>query len=203
MERKMKQIAKALASASTVLAVCLAISPRATAADKAPDVNGRSATVIAHLALPGPSPSQMLLRRQHGKQYLYVDQGKQDISVVDVSNPRKPKLISRAAWPQQGASGQLQFIDSGLAISENPQNQPALSAPENVNILDLTNPAQPQVLAHFSGVTSVLPDNARNLVFLANANGLWIVHERVTQRAYAREHECTSEAELNPMPDCY
>ncbi len=203
MDTKVKQIAKALAGAGTVLAVCLAISPRATAADRAPDVNGRSAIVIAHLALPGPSPSQMLLRRQNGKQYLYLDQGKQEISVVDVSNPRQPKLINRAAWPQQVAAGQLQLIGSGLAISENPQNQPARSTPENVNILDLTNPAQPQVLAHFSGVTSVLPDNARNLVFLANADGLWIVHERVTQKEYAREHECTSGAEMNPMPDCY
>ncbi len=203
MDSKVKQIAKALAGAGTVLAACLAIAPRATAADKAPDVNGRSASVIAHLALPGPSPSQMFLRNQNGKQYLYVDQGKQEISVVDVSNPRHPKLLSRAAWPQQVASGQLQLIGSGLALSENPQNQSARSAPENVNILDLTNPAQPQVLAHFSGVTGVVPDNARNLVFLANGDGLWIVHDRVTQRAYAREHECTSEAEINPMPDCY
>jgi hypothetical protein len=203
MDTKLKQIAKALASAGTVLAVCLAMGPRATAADRTPDVNGRSATVIAHLALPGPPASQMLLRSQNGKEYLYLDQGKQEISVVDVSNPRQPKLINRAAWPQQVAAGQLQLIGSGLAISENPQNQPALKAPENINILDLTNPAQPQVLAHFSGVTSVLPDNARNLVFLANANGLWIVHQRVTQKEYAREHECTSAAETNPMPDCY
>jgi hypothetical protein len=72
-----------------------------------------------------------------------------------------------------------------------------------VNILDMTDPAHPQVLETFDGATSILPDTARNLIFIANAQGLWIVRNRVGQSAYAMRHQCTSEAAINPEPDCY
>jgi hypothetical protein len=59
------------------------------------------------------------------------------------------------------------------------------------------------VLETFDGATSILPDTARNLIFIANAQGLWIVRNRVGQSAYAMRHQCTSEAAINPEPDCY
>jgi hypothetical protein len=74
---------------------------------------------------------------------------------------------------------------------------------QTVNVLDLTDPAHPQVLQTFFGVTSTLPDTARNLIFIANADGLWIVRHREGQSAYAMRHQCTSEAALDPEPDCY
>ncbi|MGA9259291.1 MAG: hypothetical protein WBV98_22025, partial [Candidatus Sulfotelmatobacter sp.] len=43
------------------------------------------ATVIAHLPLPQATGSQMLLQKEKGKQYLYVQQaGKQGFMIVDV-----------------------------------------------------------------------------------------------------------------------
>ena len=55
------------------------------------------ATVIAHLPLPQATGNQMVLQRENGKHYLYVQQaGKQGFMVVDVSNPEKPSQIGRA-----------------------------------------------------------------------------------------------------------
>jgi hypothetical protein len=60
------------------------------------------ATVIAHLPLPQATGSQMLLQKEEGKQYLYVQQAaKQGFMVVDVSKPEKPSLLKRTAESNQ------------------------------------------------------------------------------------------------------
>jgi len=173
-----------------------------------PSTNGHSATVIAHLPLPGPSATQMLLQRRDGKLYLYVDQGrKQSVAVVDVTRPSHPSVVNHVAWPGRVADGEMQPLGSGLALSEAPESEtmaPGTSrTPQTVSVLDLADPAHPRVLQTFSGVTSTLPDMARNLIFIANADGLWIVRNRVGQSAYAMRHRCTSEAALDPEPDCF
>jgi hypothetical protein len=194
-------------AAGTVAAIafCAALLCAPLAA-QGPDSNGQSAVVIAHLAMPGPAADQMLLQRQSGKWLLYFDQGdKQGVAVINVTAPNHPKVVSYAAWPGRTANGQLESAGSGLAISERPEaamlgRRPAT---ERVNVLDITDPQHPQVLQRFSGVTSVLPDAARNLIFIANGDGLWIVQHRIGQGAYAMRHLCTSEAALTPNPDCY
>jgi len=198
---------KQVATAIAILSFCIALATTAMAAP-GPDSNGHSAMVIGHLPLPGPSATQMLLQRQDGKLYLYVDQGgKENVAVVDVTSPSRPSVVNRVAWPSRLANGEVQPLGSGLALSEVPERQTmALGTsrtPQTVSVLDLADPAHPQVLASFSGVTSTLPDTARNLIFIANADGLWIVRHRVGQSAYAMRHQCTSEAALDPEPDCY
>ena len=195
------------AAAIAILSSCVALATTVMAAP-GPDSNGHSATVIAHLPLPGPSATQMLLQKQNGKLYLYVDQGrKQGVAVVDVTSPSRPRVVNRAAWPGLLADGAVQPLGSGLALSEVPESQTRAPSTartaRTVSVLDLADPAHPQVLQTFSGVTSTLPDTARNLIFIANADGLWIVRHRVAQSAYAMRHQCTSEAALDPEPDCY
>jgi hypothetical protein len=203
-----KRIAQNRTAATIAIVLsCLALVAIPMAAQN-PNTNGHSATVVAHLPLPGPSATQMLLQKQGSKLYLYVDQGgKQSVAVVDVTSPGRPSVVNHVAWPGRVADGEMQPLGSGLALSEAPETQtmaPSTSrTPQTVNVLDLADPAHPQVLQTFSGVTSTLPDIARNLIFIANADGLWIVRHRVGQSAYAIRHRCTSEAALDPEPDCY
>jgi len=196
-----KQAAGAIAMVA--FAVAMATTPMA---GQGRDSNGDSAAVIAHLPLPGPSATQMLLERQNGKLRLYVEQAKQGV-VVDVTSPGRPRVIGHVAWPGRTANGQLQLLGSRLALSELPEGRAVArgtpAAPRTVNILDTTDMEHPQVLQTFFGVTSVLPDVDRNLIFIANGEGLWIVRHGVGEKAYAMRHFCTSESAINPEPDCY
>lgn len=191
--------------ATGVLAVvfCTAMLALPTAA-QAPDSNGESAVIVAHLSLPAPSVTQMVLQKQNGKQYLYMNQGQ---IVVDVTRADHPSVVSHAAGPSRAANGQVEQLGSDLAVSEQPEGRAAAvskrPAHDTVNVLDTTDPLHPQVLRTFSGVTSILPDVDRNLIFIANNEGLWIVRHRVGQGAYAKRHLCTSESALTPEPDCY
>lgn len=169
-----------------------------------PDSNGESARVVDHVPLPGAPATQMLLQNREGKMYLYIEQGdKGNVAVVDVTHPRDAAVVQHTNWPI--ARGNIEPLGGGIALSESPEGQTRASSgrPQNVDILDVTNPAHPQVLKTFQGVTSVLPDTARNLIFIANPRGLWIVQHRVGQTAYAVRHECTSESAINPEPDCF
>ena len=171
-----------------------------------PDSNGESAVVIGHLAMPGPSANQMFLQRQVGKRLLYFDQGdKQGVAVIDITSPDHPRVVGHVAWPGHTANGQVENVGSGLAISERPDDGTLGHAPasQRVNVLDVTDLQHPQVLQTFSGVTSILSDVARNLIFIANSEGLWIVQHRIGQAAYAMRHPCTSEAAEMPEANCY
>jgi hypothetical protein len=169
------------------------------------------ATVIAHLPLPQATGSQMLLQRENGKQYLYVQQAaKQGFMVVDVSKPELPSLLKRTAESNQATSGNLKMVSPDVAIAEAPEKTPTTltssSHPtETVRVLDLSDPRNPKTLETFNKVTSLLPDGGHGLIYLTNNDGLWILrynHPALLEPA-RKKPPCDSESEIMAMPpDC-
>ena len=169
------------------------------------------ATVIAHLPLPQPTGTQMLLQKEEGKQYLYVQQAsKQGFMVVDVSKPEKPNLLKRTAQPNQATAGNLEMVTPKIAIAEAPEkNATTLTSSnhptETVRVLDLSDPRNPKTIQEFDGVTSLLPDGGHGLIYLTNNEGLWIL--RYSRAAFLepakKKKPCDSESEISAMPpDC-
>jgi hypothetical protein len=56
----------------------------------------------------------------------------------------------------------------------------------------------------FKGVTSVLSDNKRDLFYVANGDGLWVLKNNLSRLAPSRTlPPCSSEAAIQAMPpDC-
>lgn len=195
--------------AAALLALSLVLVPGALAKkdkSKKDQANAPAARVVAHLPLEGPAARQMFLQAQGGKQYLYVDQGaKAGYTVVDVTKPSQPTLVKHVD------SGKLRVVGSGLAITETPEGDNsktvAKSHPstESVKVLDTSDPANPKTVQTFNGVTSILQDNGRNLVYLTNDEGLWVL-SNPPERVMTPEHKkspCTSESAIQAMPpDC-
>lgn len=166
------------------------------------------AKVIAHLPLSGGA-RQMFLQQEGRKQYLYVQQSSQQgVTVIDVTKPERPKVVNHVPLEN------LTMLGSGLAISETLGNSPNVgtssetgkaegtrgdgTAPESVRLLDVSDPAHPRTVRTFDGVTSILQDSARNLIYVANGDGVWIVsHQEVLRR-----HKCSSSDEISVMPNC-
>lgn len=170
-----------------------------------PKQAGSTARVIAHLPLEGAVARQMFLQVQGGKQYLYIDQGaKQGYAVVDVTKPSSPSVVKHVE------AGKLRAVGSGIAITETPEGDTsktvARSHPptESVKILDTSDPANPRTVQTFTGVTSVLQDAGRNLIYLTNDEGLWIVTSPPERLQPERKKPpCTSESAIQAMPpDC-
>jgi hypothetical protein len=169
------------------------------------------ATVIAHLPLPQATGSQMLLQRDEGKQYLYVQQAaKQGFMVVDVSKPEKPSLLKRTAESNQSTSGNLQMVSPDVAIAEAPERTPTTLTSSNhptetVRVLDLSDPRNPKTLETFNKVTGLLPDAHHGLIYLTNNDGLWILryNRPAPLEPEKKKPLCDSNAEIMAMPpDC-
>ncbi len=169
------------------------------------------ATVIAHLPLPHATGSQMLLQKDEGKSYLYVQQaGRQGFMIVDVTKPEDPSLVKRTAAARAATAGDLQMLSPEVAIAEAPEARtPTLASTKHpsstVRVLDLTDPKNPKTLQEFDGVTSVLPDGGHGLIYLTNNEGLWILRYRrgALLEPSRTKKPCGSESEIQAMPpDC-
>ena len=196
---------------SCVLVGSILITLASASEPVAPKPTDVPATVIAHLALPQATGSQMLLQRENEKQYLYVQQaGKQGFMVVDVTKPEKPSLLKRTAESNESTAGNLQMVSPDVAIAEAPEKTPATltssSHPtETVRVLDLSDPRNPKTLETFNKVTSILPDGGHGLIYLTNDEGLWILrYNRPSLLEPAKKKPpCDSESEIMAMPpDC-
>jgi hypothetical protein len=208
------QIFSGTRSLASSLALAFLLSPAQLAsASEQPTVKPTDvpATVIAHLPLPQATGNQMLLQRDNGKQYLYVQQaGKQGFMIVDVSKVEKPSLLKRTAESNQATSGNLQMVSPDVAIAVAPEKTPSTltssSHPtDTVRVLDLSDPRNPKTLETFNKVTSLLPDGNHGLIYLTNNEGLWIL--RYTRPAPLEPSKkkplCDSNAAIMAMPpDC-
>lgn len=160
----------------------------------------KQAKVIGHLPLSGVAPSKMSLQQQGKKEYLYIQQaGAQGVTVVNVSKAKHPKVVTRVLQVNIASPG------SGWTITQKPLHSRSwlnIEGPRGareVQILDVSNPAQPKDVRTFQDVTSIVSDDARGLVFLANAQGIWIV----SRQKYPRSHMCSSsDAISSAEPNC-
>jgi hypothetical protein len=206
----MKVISKSIvqnqaAAVAALLAFFVVISPGASAKHRAAKLAPQPASVIAHLALPGAAVSQLELQQHGNQQYLYVEQAfKQGFAVVDVTKPDQPNVIRNEAWPNQASTGKLQLVSARLALAEAPDTATAESnsSTETLNVLDLSDPANPRTILTFSGVTSTLADDARSLVYITNSEGLWILKHQSEQEMSSQTHACSSEDASNDVASC-
>jgi LVIVD repeat len=169
------------------------------------------AKVVAHLPLQEPAGSEMLLQSKGDKHYLYVQKAsKQGFTIIDVTKPSAPGLVNRSAPSTDATAGKLEMVGPDVGIAEVPDKnskgviRSSDSPTETVKILDLSDPAHPKVIQTFSGVTSILQDPSRGLIYLANNDGLWILrHSRPGITPAKKKRPCGSEDAIASMPpDC-
>jgi hypothetical protein len=201
-----KSIVRNYAGAALVLLAFLAAGAINTNAKPRPDKPAaQPATVIAHVALPGASVSQLVLQDRGGKQYLYLEQASEEgFAIVDVTMPNQPNIIKHQTWPNKASVGRLQLVGTGLALAEAPEAATVenVSLTRTLRVLDLSDPTNPRTVLSFSGVTSTLADDARNLVYITNSEGLWILRDNQALAAAAKKHACTSDDAYNDVASC-
>jgi hypothetical protein len=182
--------------------------PSAVAKTKPTEV---PAKVIAHLPLQEAPGNEMLLQRQGDKLYLYVQKAsKKGFMVIDVGNPSLPGIVRVNAPSNQAPAGTLEMAGPDVGLAQIPDKnskgviRSADNPTETVKILDLSDPKAPKVLQTFVGVTSLLSDAGRGLIYLTNNDGLWILsYVRPGLTPAAKKPLCRSEDALAAMPpDC-
>jgi hypothetical protein len=189
----------------------------------------QKASVIAHLSLPGNPVSQVLLRQQGSKQYLYIQQtGKEGFTIVDVTQPEHPTVVKNVTLADKSGDEKLEMVGNGLALAETPDSSSASGAlhelapakseaasdaatpkppTESIRVLDLSDPKNPRTLQTFNGVTQVLAEDDRNLIYITNGEGLWILRHNPNNQNNQETRKrslppCDSESVFSPIVDC-
>jgi len=74
---------------------------------------------------------------------------------------------------------------------------------ESIRVLDLSDPRNPRTLQTFDGVTKVLAEDTRNLIYITNGEGLWVLRHNPAQESKKRSlPPCDSESVFSPIVDC-
>ena len=165
----------------------------AAAQDNSKSTTGDRVAVLAHLALPGTAVRQIFMTQENGKQYLLLQQNVH-FAVVDVTDPKNPKIVERV-----GSEGKLASVGAGLAIAvqSDPSGQTTIPT-QTVRLVDLSDPKNPRVVKTLTGVTSVYSEDGRQLIYATNSDGLWIIKHYETFRLPL----CTSESAENTVAQC-
>jgi hypothetical protein len=73
---------------------------------------------------------------------------------------------------------------TAVLVSEEQGVATPVATPQTIRIMDFSDPQHPKVAREFAGVTAISRDDSRSLIFLANAEGIWILH-----RTFAEDPE--------------
>jgi len=149
--------------------------------------------VLAHVPLPGSAVRQIFSEEENGKRYLILQQNVH-FTVLDVSDPKNPKIVDRVA-----GKGRVADVGAGLAISvQSDQPIQANVATSTVRLVDMSDPKNPRVVKTLTGVTSVYSEDGRQLIYMTNNDGLWVIKHFETFRL----PYCTTESSGDPVAQC-
>src|ERR1700693_189276 len=181
--RAIKSVSRA---AMMLFAIGIAAAPSMFAKPKAKKAVASNLGVIAHLQLDGGTATRMFLMEKNGKDYLYVGGGSASgVCILDVTKPAFPRKLEKFAGAGGAQAADFQLVGDTLAVTSRTGEASASSSDvtgRSVTIVNTTDPANPQPIQTFSGVTSVVADNARGLIYLSNGDGLWVVQAKQPQK---------------------
>ncbi len=154
---KIAQFSLILLGLASTVAVAASIHP--SSQKKA----GPVVQIVNHLSQQGVSASRMYLHVGLRRRLLYVlGNDRSNLTVIDVTDPAKAHAVSEPA--RMPAETLTLAQDAGSSAGS--------------QFVDLSNPENPKALPELAGATSVATDRERGMLYVSNAQGLWIVHDR-------------------------
>ena len=167
-----------------LLACFLAVAPATEAKNKkaASSSPKDEIAVAGHIAVTGGPVRSFLATQHYGSFYLYAQRDTGGtVTLIDVTKTGQPAILGEiASAPDNGSTLAVVAGTSALAVSE-AAPQSSVRPPQTLRIMDYSDPKTPKVTREFSGVTAVSRDDARGLIFLANADGIWILRKHFSE----------------------
>jgi len=136
--------------------------------------------VLARVSLDGQPVTRMYTQWESGRTYLYIEHGREQLTAVDVTKKRRPKVVNHD--PAQVQPKQYEQLAEGGVIEVSPPRHVSAGV-DNVggrgtfSILESANPDDAPLLQAFGRESSNLADRDRNLIFFASPAQLLIVED--------------------------
>jgi hypothetical protein len=193
--------AKCFRLSSLVLLVLTTVAPLVHAKDKKPKAGPASPKddieVVGHIPLTDGTVRRFLATQHYSSTYLYAEHDAgTSATLIDVTRPNKPTVLANVPFAPNGGSDSLTLVagTAALVSSEPAASGAPLTPPRVITIMDFSDPQNPRVARVFTGVTAMSRDDRRGLIFVANADGIWILLQHL---ALDPEMEAAYEHNLN------
>ena len=134
--------------------------------------------VVAHLPLNGSAVTRFVFTQHYRRNYVYAESAHgKTLTMIDVTDASKPSLLTDVASAPAG--GDVVMAAGTAALISTSDSAPSISAqPQTFRIISFADPAHPVVSQEFPNVSAMARDEKRSLIFLANEQGLWILHDK-------------------------
>ena len=148
--------------------------------------------VVGHIPLTNGPVRRFVSTQHYSSYYLYVEYAaSKSVTLIDVTKAARPAVLADVSYPSSGGDTSL-FTVAGTAalVTEEPGSAAPASAAQTIRIMDFSDPLHPKVAREFTGVTALSRDDRRGLIFVANSEGVWILHQSFAEdpeveKAYA------------------
>jgi hypothetical protein len=133
--------------------------------------------LLSHTPLPETTISNIAPVSDPDRQLIQLtDNVHGTITLLDVGTPKQPKVLQKFQLPAELAQSNAQTRIGDATLFMAPEGVPAAHTdPQAVTLVSFADPANPKTLQKFGGVTAFWNDRGRELIYLANSDGLWIL----------------------------
>jgi hypothetical protein len=154
------------------------LAPLGDAKDKKPKEDPKDTIeVVGHIPLTDGSVTRFISTPHYSSFYLYAEHEGGKVTLIDVTKTNKPAVLADVA-NLAGGPGSLSLVTGTAALISTDSSAPtAAKAPQTIRIMDFSDPQNPKVAREFTGVTAMSRDDSRGLIFVSNAEGIWILQQ--------------------------
>jgi hypothetical protein len=136
--------------------------------------------VVAHLPAAGSNISRFLCTEHRSQNLLYAEgDGGKFVRLIDVTDVQHPELVADLSSGLVGTNDIVAAAGTAALISDKQDAKETTPAKQVFRVMSFADPAHPVVKQEIAGVTAMQRDADRGLIFLANADGLWILQQHI------------------------
>lgn len=136
-------------------------------------------TVVAHIPFAGGAVTSFTSTQHYDRSYVYAEhESGKSVTLIDVTNINRPEVLGEMTNPDPSTSESLVAATGNIALeSDSPTVDSKAATTQTLRIMDFSDPAHPLIAQEFKGVTAASRDAGKNLIFLANSEGIWILKQ--------------------------
>jgi len=188
----MRLLSNSLVLVVGLLALSIVVQAKNKKVKTAPKEPQDEIEVVGHIPLIKGPVRRFLTTQHYSSYYLYVEYAaSKSVTLIDVTKATQPSVLADVSYPSNVGSASL-FTVAGTAALVTEERGAAVPAPapQTIRIMDFSDPLHPKVAREFAGVTAISRDERRGLIYVANAEGIWVLHQSFAEdpeveKAYA------------------
>ena len=178
----MKQLANVFVIGAALLAVSGAGQAKTKKVKSPPEDPHDEIEVVGHIPFTKGPVRRFLATQHYSSYYLYAEhEGSNEVTLIDITKAAQPAVLGDVAYSPSGDRASISAVAGTAALVTSELPAQAQATPQTIRLMDFSDPQHPKVTREFSGITAMDRDDGRGLIFLANADGIWILHQSLAE----------------------